>query len=260
MVENPETSDADEPPSTADTVAITGNEKEDNAHTITDNEEQEVKESNDEDADKKSEEDEEASNSDPDESEEPIRSSVSIRDFAYSADDPKHYGMYEEEELGEGETDDEEPIYDGEGSGEEAVFTLKPDTSHGAITVNVNYDSKKEEQEDLEVQAVTLYPFKAESSNELELTTDQVIVIKYEYGDGWLVAYDPETNKTGLVPSSYVRVLGKDAPFAGDVLDEGETSTATRYLPEMLQDESSSSDKEASGRLTRKLKDLEIGN
>ncbi|KAH3686065.1 hypothetical protein WICPIJ_002958, partial [Wickerhamomyces pijperi] len=77
------------------------------------------------------------------------------------------------------------------------------------------------------VRAVALYPFEPENENELELKQDQIIFINYEYGEGWLVAQEPETGKTGLVPSEYVRILDDE---------ELESQEAKPFLPEILQE------------------------
>ncbi|PQE22741.1 sh3 domain-containing protein [Rutstroemia sp. NJR-2017a BVV2] len=46
-----------------------------------------------------------------------------------------------------------------------------------------------------------------ENENELPLVEGQVIWVSYRHGQGWLVAEDPKTQESGLVPEEYVRLL-----------------------------------------------------
>lgn len=87
--------------------------------------------------------------------------------------------------------------------------------------------------------AIALYPFVPENSNELSLVPDQLLIINYECGDGWLVAHDPESGKTGLVPSEYIRML--DSCQVEDDYDTAEynefaedAKDAQRFMPEIL--------------------------
>lgn len=102
--------------------------------------------------------------------------------------------------------------------------------------------SNEEESNDI-LHAVALYEFTPENSNELPLVPDQLLIINYECGDGWLVAHDPSTGQTGLVPSEYIRILEIDpteedydaeaySEFAEDAKD------AQRFMPEILADDS----------------------
>ncbi|ODV60204.1 adaptor protein NBP2, partial [Ascoidea rubescens DSM 1968] len=56
-------------------------------------------------------------------------------------------------------------------------------------------------------QAYALYDFVPENDNEIQLKTGQFIYIVYRHGQGWLVAQDPTTGKTGLVPEQYVQLI-----------------------------------------------------
>ncbi|QPG74853.1 hypothetical protein FOA43_002189 [Brettanomyces nanus] len=167
--------------------------------------------------------------------------SISIKDFAYSSDNPMHYGVYEEFDEDDSKDNPIDELED-----KNIVFTFKKDNESGKLKPTNEYirpkDTKESsitasatgsEEENL-THAVALYPFEPENENELRLTTDQIIIISYEYGDGWLVAYDPFTGETGLVPSGYVQIVGRDVEFAEEVLDEEEIAQATRYLPGVL--------------------------
>ncbi len=56
-------------------------------------------------------------------------------------------------------------------------------------------------------KAVALFDFQRENENELPLVEGQVIWVSYRHGQGWLVAEDPKTHESGLVPEEYVRLL-----------------------------------------------------
>jgi len=61
--------------------------------------------------------------------------------------------------------------------------------------------------EEMHGKAVALYDFERENENELPLVEGQIIWVSYRHGLGWLVAEDPKTQESGLVPESYVRLL-----------------------------------------------------
>ncbi|KAJ9636333.1 HOG (high osmolarity glycerol) pathway protein [Coniosporium tulheliwenetii] len=61
--------------------------------------------------------------------------------------------------------------------------------------------------EEMHGKAVALYDFTRENENELPLIEGQVILVSYRHGQGWLVAQDPRTGESGLVPEEYVRLL-----------------------------------------------------
>ncbi|KAK7430206.1 HOG (high osmolarity glycerol) pathway protein [Neonectria magnoliae] len=56
-------------------------------------------------------------------------------------------------------------------------------------------------------KAVALFDFERENENELPLAEGQIIWVSYRHGQGWLVAEDPKTQESGLVPEEYVRLL-----------------------------------------------------
>ncbi|KAI9845566.1 MAG: HOG (high osmolarity glycerol) pathway protein [Sclerophora amabilis] len=61
--------------------------------------------------------------------------------------------------------------------------------------------------EEMHGKAVALFDFMRENENELPLVEGQVIWVSYRHGQGWLVAEDPKTHESGLVPEEYVRLL-----------------------------------------------------
>lgn len=61
--------------------------------------------------------------------------------------------------------------------------------------------------EEFHGKAVALFDFERENENELPLIEGQIIWVSYRHGQGWLVAEDPKTRESGLVPEEYVRLL-----------------------------------------------------
>lgn len=61
--------------------------------------------------------------------------------------------------------------------------------------------------EEMHGKAVALFDFTREHENELPLVEGQVILVSYRHGQGWLVAEDPKTGESGLVPEEFVRLL-----------------------------------------------------
>lgn len=61
--------------------------------------------------------------------------------------------------------------------------------------------------EEFHGKAVALFDFARENENELPLVEGQIIWVSYRHGQGWLVAEDPKTEESGLVPEEYVRLL-----------------------------------------------------
>lgn len=204
--------------------------------------------------------------SETEEEEDPFR--ISIKDFAYDISDPRHFGIYddveylddddeEDYEYEEDEVDDEEyPYNENDTPGyNEGMFTAKSAadndigrdgeeygiyTENNVATDDTYYGHEDGNNEIL--HAVALYPFVPENSNELSLVPNQLLIINYECGDGWLVAHDPETGETGLVPSEYIKMLEVEPTeddydaaeyneFAEDAKD------AHRFLPEILEND-----------------------
>ena len=60
--------------------------------------------------------------------------------------------------------------------------------------------------EEMHGKAVALFDFASEHPNELALHEGQIILVSYRHGQGWLVAEDPRTGESGLVPEEFVRL------------------------------------------------------
>jgi len=93
--------------------------------------------------------------------------------------------------------------------------------------------------EEMHGKAVALFDFTRENENELPLVEGQVIWVSYRHGQGWLVAEDPKTGESGLVPEEYVRLLrdieGGWTSLSGE-LNEKETSKDISLSPVADQD------------------------
>jgi hypothetical protein len=61
--------------------------------------------------------------------------------------------------------------------------------------------------EEMHGKAVALFDFTSEHQNELALKEGQIILVSYRHGQGWLVAQDPKTGESGLVPEEFVRLV-----------------------------------------------------
>ncbi|EXJ76866.1 hypothetical protein A1O3_10511 [Capronia epimyces CBS 606.96] len=61
--------------------------------------------------------------------------------------------------------------------------------------------------EEMHGKAVALFDFESEHQNELPLKEGQIILVSYRHGQGWLVAEDPRTGESGLVPEEFVRLV-----------------------------------------------------
>jgi hypothetical protein len=61
--------------------------------------------------------------------------------------------------------------------------------------------------EEMHGKAVALFDFASEHQNELPLREGQIILVSYRHGQGWLVAEDPRTGESGLVPEEFVRLV-----------------------------------------------------
>jgi hypothetical protein len=85
-------------------------------------------------------------------------------------------------------------------------------------------------EEEMHGKAVALFDFARENDNELPLVEGQVILVSYRHGQGWLVAQDPKTGESGLVPEEYVRLL-RDIEGGWNGLMNGTTAPETRPEP-----------------------------
>lgn len=83
-----------------------------------------------------------------------------------------------------------------------------PQLNHGDSRYSKDYQfTIASPDEEMHGKAVALFDFTRENENELPLVEGQVIWVSYRQLQGWLVAQDPKTGESGLVPEEYVRLL-----------------------------------------------------
>ncbi|KAI5925060.1 hypothetical protein F4810DRAFT_718473 [Camillea tinctor] len=119
-------------------------------------------------------------------------------------------------------------------AGNDAGYRSESDTSSVASSPGLRaYDESRYSRdyqftitspdEEMHGKAVALFDFERENENELPLVEGQIIWVSYRHGQGWLVAEDPKTQESGLVPEEYVRLLrdieGGMTSLTGQVAD-----------------------------------------
>ena len=77
---------------------------------------------------------------------------------------------------------------------------------HGRFSRSYSFTIASPDEE-MHGKAVALFDFESEHENELPLTEGQIILVSYRHGAGWLVAEDPKTKESGLVPEEFVRLV-----------------------------------------------------
>ncbi|KAK3060777.1 hypothetical protein LTS18_007713 [Coniosporium uncinatum] len=84
--------------------------------------------------------------------------------------------------------------------------------------------------EEMHGTAIALFDFEKENQNELPLKEGQIILVSYRHGDGWLVAEDPLTNESGLVPEEFVRLLREIEGGLDGLIENREGTTEPHAL------------------------------
>lgn len=96
--------------------------------------------------------------------------------------------------------------------------------------------------EEMHGKAVALFDFERENENELPLVEGQIIWVSYRHGQGWLVAEDPKTQESGLVPEEYVRLLrdieGGISSLTANLADSPDNEVGTPTQAEHAQAQS----------------------
>lgn len=129
--------------------------------------------------------------------------------------------------------------YDGEGSPYPDSYTMDggppwredPDLASPVVTMHSVGDRISREFEfsvasadEIHGRAVAVFDFVPENDNEAPLKVGQVIWVSYRHGQGWLVAEDPATGETGLVPEEYVRMLPSSSSTSNPTSNETPSS------------------------------------
>lgn len=138
-----------------------------------------------------------------------------VRDFGYPEFHPLHYGIPLSAMSGtqrsseiQGDYDDNQ-LEDGPPWQEDPDLTSPVVTSHEhGDRISKEYEFSVASADEIHGRAVALFDFTPENDNEAPLREGQIIWVSYRHGQGWLVAEDPETGETGLVPEEYVQILG----------------------------------------------------
>lgn len=100
------------------------------------------------------------------------------------------------------------------------LMATDPYGNHGRYAGDAGFESEDDDRysrdfqfavgcpdEEMHGKAVALFDFTREHENELPLVEGQVIFVSYRHGEGWLVAEDPKSGESGLVPEEFVRLL-----------------------------------------------------
>lgn len=95
--------------------------------------------------------------------------------------------------------------------------------------------------EEMHGKAVALFDFTREHENELPLVEGQVILVSYRHGHGWLVAEDPKSGESGLVPEEFVRLLRDIEGGLTSLNDEFEPDTTENQNDVYISPESTES-------------------
>ncbi|KAJ8101034.1 hypothetical protein POJ06DRAFT_267200 [Lipomyces tetrasporus] len=149
-----------------------------------------------------------------------------VRDFAYPQFHPLHLGpappasslastspnpthIEEEDEYSQSEEPQLQP-HDGPPWAEDPYLS-SPVISTAAGGEREYFFSVASVEDEIHGRAVALFDFEPENDNEVALKEGQEIWISYRHGQGWLVAQDPLTGETGLVPEEYVEIIQRDA-------------------------------------------------
>ncbi len=142
---------------------------------------------------------------------------TSIRDYAYPESHPLHYGpMYDNDEYPYyNDAPDERGLPrsfvfgdDGPPWKEDADLVSPVITAHEiGDRISKEYAFSVASADEIHGRAVALFDFKPENDNEVALKEGQIIWVSYRHGRGWLVAEDPTTGETGLVPEEYVQLV-----------------------------------------------------
>lgn len=144
-----------------------------------------------------------------------------VKDFAYPNFHPLHYGVALSSRDSEYSSylsleEEEENNPSSKISNTASKFADGPPWQEDAdlnSPIITNEDNNREYEfsvasaDEIHGKAIALFEFVPENDNEVPLREGQVIWVSYRHGQGWLVAENPETGETGLVPEEYVQLL-----------------------------------------------------
>ncbi|KAA8909985.1 hypothetical protein TRICI_004288 [Trichomonascus ciferrii] len=130
-----------------------------------------------------------------------------VRDFAYPEFHPLHYGVPQPPPSASS-SDEGRYLDDGPPWQEDADLASPVIKSHDVgDRISREYEFSVASADEIHGRAVALFDFTPENENEAPLREGQLIWVSYRHGQGWLVAEDPDTGETGLVPEEYVELI-----------------------------------------------------
>lgn len=141
-----------------------------------------------------------------------------VRDYAYPEFHPLHYGVPADSDEGGSQFSDEEYedeeypdsyMRDGGPPWKEDSDLASPVVISHSVgdRISKEYEFSVASVDEIHGRAVALFDFIPENDNEAPLKEGQIIWVSYRHGQGWLVAEDPATGETGLVPEEYVQMI-----------------------------------------------------
>lgn len=164
------------------------------------------------------------------------------RDYAYSCHDPRFYRSPLEYDFLKSTLDSCMELSFAEESLEFDRNPLLRDNYLHSTLDNRQFISDIEPHGFLETsvdqtysEAIALFDFIPEHENEFALVRGQKIWISYRHEQGWLVAVNPETGDTGLVPEEYVQIYDFDNIFS----DEKNQSISIKKSEETIMENDS---------------------
>lgn len=147
-----------------------------------------------------------------------------VRDYAYPEFHPLHYGVPnepEDEVLISSEEYENEEYPDSYMRDGGPPWKEDPDLASPVIIshsvgdrISREYEFSVASADEIHGRAVALFDFIPENDNEAPLKEGQVIWVSYRHGQGWLVAEDPSTGETGLVPEGYVQMISSGHEYS----------------------------------------------
>ncbi|ODQ50269.1 hypothetical protein SAICODRAFT_27718 [Saitoella complicata NRRL Y-17804] len=133
-----------------------------------------------------------------------------VRDYAYNPTDPLFHGPTPSSSPRSSlSLDLEQTRLDGPPYDEDADLASPQFQGHGFAF------QASHEDEEVHGRAIALFDFVPEHENEVALSEGQLVWVSYRHGQGWLVAEDPATGESGLIPEDYIQLIGD---FTGEEL------------------------------------------
>lgn len=151
-----------------------------------------------------------------------------VRDYAYPEYHPLHYGVPQAENRPSSEDYESEEYPDSYMRDGGPPWKEDPDLASPVIIshsvgdrISREYEFSVASEDEIHGRAVALFDFVPENDNEAPLKEGQIIWVSYRHGQGWLVAEDPATGETGLVPEEYVQLITSEHGYTSSQSSAG---------------------------------------